>query len=83
MSWKKDSGRGEMDEKEEEEEKILWVDKKGKIVEGTFCVWLLQKHPLMCVDQKLFDLDGEVNEERLRHEIHQEIRSAARNDTAK
>ena len=37
----------------------------------------------MCLDQKLFDLDGEVNEERLRHEIHQEIRPAARNDTAK
>ena len=83
MSWTKDDVRDEMDEQEDEEEEILWIDKKGKIVEGAFCAWFLQKHPLMCLDQKLFDLDGEVNEERLRHEIHQEIRSAARNDTAK
>ena len=81
MSWTKDDVRDEMDEQEEEE--ILWIDKNGKVVEGAFCAWFLQKHPLMCLDQKLFDLDGEVNEERLRHEIHQEIRSAARNDTAK
>lgn len=83
MSWTKDDVRDEMDEQEDEEEEVLWIDKKGKIVEGAFCAWFLQKHPLMCLDQKLFDLDGEVNEERLRHEIHQEIRSAARNDTAK
>lgn len=83
MSWTKDDVRDEMDEQEDEEEEVLWIDKKGKIVEGAFCSWFLQKHPLMCLDQKLFDLDGEVNEERLRHEIHQEIRSAARNDTAK
>ena len=83
MSWTKDDVRDEMDEQEDEEEEILWIDKKGKIVEGAFCAWFLQKHPLMCLDQKLFDLDGEVNEERLRHEIHQEIRPAARNDTAK
>ena len=81
MSWTKDDVRDEMDEQEEEE--VLWIDKKGKIVESAFCAYFLQKRPLMCLDQKLFDLDGEVNEDRLRHEIHQEIRSAARNDTAK
>ena len=83
MTWTDDDVRDEMDEQEDEEEEVLWIDKKGKIVEGAFCAWFLQKHSLMCLDQKLFDLDGEVNEDRLRHEIHQEIRSAARNDTAK
>ena len=58
MSWTKDDVRDEMDEQEDEEEEILWIDKKGKIVEGAFCAWFLQKHPLMCLDQKLFDLDG-------------------------
>ena len=70
-------------EDRQQEEDQLWIDSKGKIVESAFCAYFLQKRPLMCLDQKLFDLDGEVNEERLRHEIHQEIRLAARNDTAK
>ena len=80
MTWTDDDVRDEMDEQEEDQ---LWIDSKGKIVESAFCAYFLQKRPLMYLDQKLFDLDGEVNEERLRHEIHQEIRSAARNDTAK
>ena len=80
MTWTDDDVRDEMDEQEEDQ---LWIDSKGKIVESAFCAYFLQKRPLMCLDQKLFDLDGEVNEERLRHEIHQEIRLAARNDTAK
>ena len=80
MTWTDDDVRDEMDEQEEDQ---LWIDSKGKIVESAFCAYFLQKHPLMCLDQKLFDLDGEVNEEQLRHEIHQEIRPAARNDTAK
>ena len=80
MTWTDDDVRDEMDEQEEDQ---LWIDSKGKIVESAFCAYFLQKRPLMCLDQKLFDLDGEVNEERLRHEIHQEIRPAARNDTAK
>ena len=80
MTWTDDDVRDEMDEQEEDQ---FWIDSKGKIVESAFCAYFLQKRPLMCLDQKLFDLDGEVNEERLRHEIHQEIRPAARNDTAK
>lgn len=36
MSWTKDDVRDEMDEQEDEEEEVLWIDKKGKIVEGAF-----------------------------------------------
>ena len=41
MSWTKDDVRDEMDEQEDEEEEVLWIDKKGKIVEGAFCSWFL------------------------------------------
>ena len=37
----------------------------------------------MCLKQTLFDLDGEVDEDKLIYEIHQEIRYHARNDVAK
>ena len=30
MSWTKDDVRDEMDEQEDEEEEVLWIDKKGK-----------------------------------------------------
>ena len=57
MTWTDDDVRDEMDEQEEDQ---LWIDSKGKIVESAFCAYFLQKRPLMCLDQKLFDLDGEV-----------------------
>ena len=82
MSWTNEDVRDEIDE-QDDEEGVAWMDSKGKIVEAAFCEYFLEKHPLMCLDQKLFDLDGEVNENRLLHEIHQEIRYAARNDIAK
>ena len=54
MTWTDDDVRDEMDEQEEDQ---LWIDSKGKIVESAFCAYFLQKRPLMCLDQKLFDLD--------------------------
>ena len=56
---------------------------KAKILEAAFCEYFLEKHPLMCLKQTLFDLDGEVDEDKLIYEIHQEIRYHARNDVAK
>ena len=52
-------------------------------MEAAFCEYFLTKHPLMCLKQTLFDLDGEVDEDKLIYEIHQEIRYHARNDVAK
>ena len=52
-------------------------------MEAAFCEHFLAKHPLMCLKQTLFDLNGEVDEDKLIYEIHQEIRYHARNDVAK
>ena len=84
MSWTKDDVRDEIYEQDEEEDEgPSWVDDKGKILEAAFCEYFLTKYPLMCLKQTLFDLDGEVDEDKLIYEIHQEIRYHARNDVAK
>ena len=51
-------------EKEEECE-CSWVDSKGKVRETAYCQYLLEKHPMMCLKQKLFDQNGEVDEDAL------------------
>ena len=84
MSWTNEDVRNEIYEQDEEEDEgPSWVDDKGKILEAAFCEYFLEKHPLMCLKQTLFDLDGEVDEDRLIYEIHQEIRYHARHDVAK
>ena len=84
MSWTNEDVRDEIYEQDEEEDEgPSWVDDKGKILEAAFCEYFLTKHPLMCLKQILFDLDGEVDEDKLIYEIHQEIRYYARNDVAK
>ena len=84
MSWTNEDVRDEIYEQDEEEDEgPSWVDDKGKILEAAFCEYFLTKHPLMCLKQTLFDLDGEVDEDKLIYEIHQEIRYHARNDVAK
>ena len=82
MSWTNEDVHDEIYE-QDEEESPSWVDDKGKILEAAFCEYFLEKHPLMCLKQILFDLDGEVDEDKLIYEIHQEIRYHARNDVAK
>ena len=64
--WKKKKEDWREDEElEEEEEGSLWVDSKGKVRESAYCRYLLEKHPMMCLKQKLFDLNGEVDEDEL------------------
>ena len=35
---------------------------------------LLEKHPMMCLKQKLFDQNGEVDEDALLYEVHSDLR---------
>ena len=63
MSWTNEDVRDEIYEQDEEEDEgPSWVDDKGKILEAAFCEYFLAKHPLMCLKQTLFDLDGEVDD---------------------
>lgn len=81
--WKKRNEDWHEDEELDEESGGLWADPKGNILESAYCRYLLEKHPMMCLKQKLFDLNGEVDEDQLLYEIHSDIRDYATHNLAK
>ena len=83
--WKKrnDDWRDEDELEEEEECECPWVDKKGKVRETAYCQYLLEKHPMMCLKQKLFDQNGEVDEDALLYEVHSDLRDFVLDNLAK
>ena len=74
--WKKrnEDWRDEDELEEEEECECPWVDSKGKVRETAYCQYLLEKHPMMCLKQKMFDQNGEVDEDALLYEVHSDLR---------
>ena len=60
-----------------------WVDSKGKVRETAYCQYLLEKHPMMCLKQKLFDQNGEVDEDALLYEVHSDLRDFVLDNLAK
>ena len=83
--WKKrnEDWRDEDELEEEEECECLWVDSKGKVRETAYCQYLLEKHPMMCLKQKLFDQNGEVDEDALLYEVHSDLRDFVLDNLAK
>ena len=83
--WKKknEDWRDEDKLEEEEESECPWVDSKGKVRESAYCQYLLEKHPMMCLKQKLFDQNGEVDEDALLYEVHSDLRDFVTNNLAK
>ena len=83
--WKKrNEDWHDEDELEEEEEcECPWVDSKGKVRETAYCQYLLEKHPMMCLKQKLFDQNGEVDEDALLYEVHSDLRDFVLDNLAK
>ena len=83
--WKKrnDDWRDEDELEEEEECECPWVDSKGKVRETAYCQYFLEKHPMMCLKQKLFDQNGEVDEDALLYEVHSDLRDFVLDNLAK
>ena len=83
--WKKrnEDWRDEDELEEEEECECPWVDSKGKVRETAYCQYLLEKHPMMCLKQKLFDQNGEVDEDALLYEVHSDLRGFVLDNLAK
>lgn len=83
--WKKrnEDWRDEDELEEEEECECPWVDSKGKVRETAYCQYLLEKHPMMCLKQKLFDQNGEVDEDALLYEVHSDLRDFVLDNLAK
>ena len=83
--WKKrnEDWRDEDELEEEEECECPWVDSKGKVRETAYCQYLLEKHPMMCLKQKQFDQNGEVDEDALLYEVHSDLRDFVLDNLAK
>ena len=83
--WKKrnEDWRDEDELEEEEECECPWVDSKGKVRETAYCQYFLEKHPMMCLKQKLFDQNGEVDEDALLYEVHSDLRDFVPDNLAK
>ena len=83
--WKKrnEDWRDEDELEEEEECECPRVDSKGKVRETAYCQYLLEKHPMMCLKQKLFDQNGEVDEDALLYEVHSDLRDFVLDNLAK
>ena len=50
-----------------------WVMDFNSINEVKFCKWFTEKYPMICVGGKLFNVDGEIEPDRLSNIIGQEI----------
>ena len=50
-----------------------WVIDYNSVNEVKFCKYFVQKNPMICVGGKLFNVDGEIEADRINNEISREI----------
>lgn len=54
--------------------KPVWIDDNGKILEPDYCRDFLNRHPMICIDDHFYTVDGQVpDESKLKRMIYEEI----------
>src|SRR5699024_5513307 len=52
----------------------VWIDDKGKIVEPEYCRDFLSRHPMRCINDRFYTVDGPLpDESKLKRTIYEEI----------
>ena len=52
----------------------VWIDDKGKIVEPEYCRDFLSQHPMRCINDRFYTVDGSLpDESKLKRTIYEEI----------
>jgi hypothetical protein len=52
----------------------VWIDDKGKIVEPEYCRDFLSRHPMRCINDRFYTVDGQLpDENKLKRTIYEEI----------
>ena len=52
----------------------IWIDDKGKIVEPEYCRDFLSRHPMRCINDHFYTVDGPLpDESKLKRTIYEEI----------
>ena len=59
-----------------------WFD-GTKIDEIAFCSWLLEKHPMKCIRDRLYDIDGYIGDDNVKSEIFSAVSPYIKTNVAK
>ena len=52
----------------------VWINDKGKIVEPEYCRDFLSRHPMRCINERFYTVDGPLpDESKLKRTIYEEI----------
>ena len=52
----------------------VWIDEKGKIIEPEYCRDFLSRHPMRCINDHFYTVDGPLpDESKLKRTIYEEI----------
>ncbi len=52
----------------------VWIDEKGKIIEPEYCRDFLSRHPMRCINDRFYTVDGQLpDESKLKRTIYEEI----------
>ena len=52
----------------------VWIDEKGKIIEPEYCRDFLSRHPMRCINDRFYTVDGPLTDEsKLKRTIYEEI----------
>ena len=52
----------------------VWIDEKGKIIEPEYCRDFLSRHPMRCINDRFYTVDGPLpDENKLKRTIYEEI----------
>ena len=52
----------------------VWIDDKGKIIEPEYCQDFLSRHPMRCINDRFYAVDGPLpDESKLKRTIYEEI----------
>src|SRR5699024_281523 len=52
----------------------VWIDEKGKIIEPEYCRDFLSRHPMRCINDRFYTVEGPLpDESKLKRTIYEEI----------
>ena len=52
----------------------VWIDDKGKIIEPEYCQDFLSRHPMRCINDRFYTVEGPLpDESKLKRTIYEEI----------
>ncbi len=52
----------------------VWIDDKGKIVEPEYCRDFLSRHPMRCINDRFYTMEGPLpDESKLKRTIYEEL----------